>query len=449
MSSIMRRRSKIISNFTPPPPEFSEAAKPGTRCLAPPDRSSSLPRTGGVRRARTGRSRFLSAVFALAALAGLVAADAHAEMGAITLTRTGANTYSFSVSNTAGSDQYLWYSTMKHGLSATAAQDCRTGVTYGANTTFTGKDQTYTGTITGDAGKYLCISGYILDNAATEWSTRQGPISYSGPTLTLNSAGADNKYVTGDHVEVTAAFGYSVDVTGTPRIGLAIGSNTRYATYNSGTGTANLKFRYTVVAADQDTDGISIAANALALNSGTIQDSGDTNAVITHSALAASANHKVNPPEADTAPAFADNASIANQSLTQNSAMTSLTLPAATGGNGTLSYSISPALPAGPDLHRQHPRAFRHPDGHLGKRHLHLYGLGRRQQHRLHRQGYHHLHHRRGGGGRHRAVLCGQRVHRQPEPDPEQRDDVADAARRHRRQRHLELFRSRPRCLRG
>ena len=51
--------------------------------------------------------------------------------------------------------------------------------------------------------------------------------------------------------------------------------------------------------------------------------------------------------EPDTAPAFADNASIADQSLTQNSAMTLLTLPAATGGNGALSYSISPSLPAG------------------------------------------------------------------------------------------------------
>ena len=65
--------------------------------------------------------------------------------------------------------------------------------------------------------------------------------------------------------------------------------------------------------------------------------------------------------EADTAPAFADNASIANQSLTQNTAMTDLTLPAATGGNGTLSYSISPAAARGAELHRQHPRALGHP----------------------------------------------------------------------------------------
>ena len=51
--------------------------------------------------------------------------------------------------------------------------------------------------------------------------------------------------------------------------------------------------------------------------------------------------------DADSAPAFTDDASIANQSLVQNVAMTNVTLPAATGGNGTVSYSLSPALPSG------------------------------------------------------------------------------------------------------
>ena len=46
--------------------------------------------------------------------------------------------------------------------------------------------------------------------------------------------------------------------------------------------------------------------------------------------------------EQDTAPSFGSS-TIANQNLTQNSAMTSVTLPAATGGNGSLSYSISPS----------------------------------------------------------------------------------------------------------
>ena len=161
---------------------------------------------------------------------------------------------------------------------------------------FANANGTFTRTVTGNSGKYICITGFHISPYTQAFSTPHGPLSYPGPTLTLNSAGADNKYVTGNNIDVTAAFGYSVDVTGTPRIALTIGSNTRYATYNSGSGTGNLVFRYTVVAADVDSDGLSIAANALGLNSGTIQDSGDTNAVITHSALAASSNHKVNPP---------------------------------------------------------------------------------------------------------------------------------------------------------
>ncbi len=200
------------------------------------------------------------------------------------------------MSNNHGNNEY--YFQMFAGLSASAPQSC--AIAFDANTAvdFTGRDQTYSRTITGNAGKYLCIQGFPTDYSVHR-TTPQGPLTYAGPTLTLNSAGADNEYATGDHIGVTAAFGYNVTVTttnGTPSIGLTIGSNTRYATYHSGTGTANLVFRYTVVAADVDSDGLSIAANALALNSGTIQDSSNTNAVITHAALAASSNHKVNPP---------------------------------------------------------------------------------------------------------------------------------------------------------
>ena len=65
-------------------------------------------------------------------------------------------------------------------------------------------------TFTGQAGKYFCY--HVSDGVIDDYFANGGPISYSGPTLTLNSAGADNKYVTGDHIEVTAAFGYNVDV---------------------------------------------------------------------------------------------------------------------------------------------------------------------------------------------------------------------------------------------
>ena len=50
--------------------------------------------------------------------------------------------------------------------------------------------------------------------------------------------------------------------------------------------------------------------------------------------------------EADTAPSFGSN-TISDQVWTEDLVITSLTLPEATGGNGTLTYSISPALPAG------------------------------------------------------------------------------------------------------
>ena len=290
------------------------------------------------------------ALFGLALL--LPAVSAHAALDTITLTRTGANTYSFSVSNNSAGETNRHYGFMAYLLVDSSSDSC-SGRSYASapQQSLPQANLTFTETISGNAGKYVCVVGnYVVPEVTVHYSTPQGPIAYPGPTLTLNSAGADNKYVTGDNIDVTAAFGYNVDVTGSPRIALTVGSNTRYATYNSGTGTANLKFRYTVVAADVDSDGISIAANALGLNSGTIQDSGDTDAVITHSALAASANHKVNPPAADTAPAFRSKASITDLSIVQNRPMRSVRFPQASGGDGKLSYSVTPALPAGLSL---------------------------------------------------------------------------------------------------
>ena len=53
--------------------------------------------------------------------------------------------------------------------------------------------------------------------------------------------------------------------------------------------------------------------------------------------------------EADTAPAFADGAAISDRTFMQGTAITPLTLPGATGGNGALSYALTnpPTLPAG------------------------------------------------------------------------------------------------------
>ncbi len=60
--------------------------------------------------------------------------------------------------------------------------------------------------------------------------------------------------------------------SGTPRITLNVGGQTRYATYASGTGTAALTFTYTPTIGDIDLDGIQITPAEIDLNSGTIAD---------------------------------------------------------------------------------------------------------------------------------------------------------------------------------
>ena len=79
----------------------------------------------------------------------------------------------------------------------------------------------------------------------------------------------------GEKIVVDVEFSPGVTVTGTPQLGLGIGSNTRQAAYeSSGSTSTRLRFGYVVQSADEDTDGVSIAATALGLNGGSIVHSG-------------------------------------------------------------------------------------------------------------------------------------------------------------------------------
>lgn len=122
-------------------------------------------------------------------------------------------------------------------------------------------------------------------------------IDVTAPTVSTvaltSSAGADNTYKAGDVVQATVTFSESVDVTGTPQLTLTVGAASRTANYASGTGTAAIVFAYTVQAGDTDANGISIGANALALNGGTIKDPSLNSATLTHSSVADNASHKV------------------------------------------------------------------------------------------------------------------------------------------------------------
>ena len=108
-------------------------------------------------------------------------------------------------------------------------------------------------------------------------------------------------YRAGETITATVTFSEAVEVDttlGTPSLGLGIGSNTRDADYQSTDSTGMvLTFAYPVVGDDEDLDGIAVAMGALKLNGGAITGAtGDHNgvaAVLTHAAITADENQKV------------------------------------------------------------------------------------------------------------------------------------------------------------
>ena len=99
-------------------------------------------------------------------------------------------------------------------------------------------------------------------------------------------------YAEGETIEATVQFDKTVTVTGTPQLGLTVGSVTQQASYQGGAREV-VTFSYEVAADETDADGVGIAANALTPNGGTIRDGTNQDAVLTHGALADDANHRV------------------------------------------------------------------------------------------------------------------------------------------------------------
>ena len=103
-------------------------------------------------------------------------------------------------------------------------------------------------------------------------------------------------YRLGEQIQVAVTFSEAVTVTGTPQVGLTIGSQTRQAVYDATRSEgALLEFSYYVQATDADADGIGIAANALTLNGGTISRTSDstTAAALGHAGVGTDDTRKV------------------------------------------------------------------------------------------------------------------------------------------------------------
>ena len=149
---------------------------------------------------------------------------------------------------------------------------------------------------------YLVNNSSILDGAnnassltATQTLTANASnrVDTTIPTVGVVAFTGTGPYKAGSNIDLTLGMSENIDVTGTPQLTLLIGTTEKKANYNSGTGTNALVFRYTVAAGDTDTDGVSVKANSLALNSGTMKDLAGNALTLTHSALDGGDNQRV------------------------------------------------------------------------------------------------------------------------------------------------------------
>ena len=104
--------------------------------------------------------------------------------------------------------------------------------------------------VAGNESRTMSFS-VILDNQA--------------PSISSMSIPGTN-YLGGEEMVFRVVFNEAVAVSGTPRIGIRIGEHLRYAQYFEGTGTSTLGFRYTVMIADIDIDGIVIPVKSIDLS---------------------------------------------------------------------------------------------------------------------------------------------------------------------------------------
>ena len=146
---------------------------------------------------------------------------------------------------------------------------------------------------------------------ATVGAAATGPPTVNDVAVTSTPASGTTYYLAGEVIEFTVTFSAPVTVTATPKFAFRLGAATRQAAYASGSGSAALVFARTVQAGEVDRNGISWNALALALDGGTITQTGATTAAsLTHAEQAPLEGHRV-----DAAPPMQVSASVQGMSL--------------------------------------------------------------------------------------------------------------------------------------
>jgi hypothetical protein len=119
---------------------------------------------------------------------------------------------------------------------------------------------------TGEKDSYgnTIASGYTSGQTYT--------IDQTPPAVTSVNVPNNGTYIAGQNLDFAINLTKPTTVSGVPEIPLTIDTGgTVYAQLLSGSGTSALTFRYTVVAGESDTDGITVGS-AIVLNGGTLQD---------------------------------------------------------------------------------------------------------------------------------------------------------------------------------
>ena len=162
-----------------------------------------------------------------------------------------------------------------------------------------------------DAGKKIKVQVSFTDELSGEEERTSAAYPSSGTVTTAASTTAPallsvtvtstphkttDTYGAREHIEFSMTFDAPVTVTGDPTFAFDLGGAST-ATYYAGSGTTTLRFSHAVTggsSGDEDTNGISWAANAIALNGGTIAGTDNAvAAVLTHVAQSNLAAHKV------------------------------------------------------------------------------------------------------------------------------------------------------------
>ena len=192
---------------------------------------------------------------------------------------------------------YQWFRVDADGTSNPADITDATAATYTLTAADAGKkikvQVSFTDELSGEEER--TSAAYPSSGTVTTAANTTAPALLS-VTVTSTPHKTTDTYGAREHIEFSMTFDASVTVTGDPTFAFDLGGAST-ATWYAGSGTATLRFSHAVSggsSGDQDTNGISWAENAIALNGGTIAGTDNAvAAVLTHVAQSNLAGHKV------------------------------------------------------------------------------------------------------------------------------------------------------------